>query len=276
MLRSSNPVLARRDAFTPGQQAYQFDDGMPGQRDAQYGGPQHSGPVPPTTRDTGRMTIDDVLTKTAVLLGILVLTAAAAWLFIPPALVYPAIIGSGLVGFVLSFLVVMRRKVNPVLAGIFAVVEGVFVGMMSMLFETLYPGIVATAVFSTFVAAALTLGAYKVLNVRVRGLVAKVAVIGTIAFAIAMLANFGLSFVGIDLGLRAGLTGPVGWLPIVVSGIAVVLCVLNLFLDFQYIEHGVQMGAPANESWRAAFGLMVTLVWLYVELLRILSYFRRS
>ncbi|HLQ81993.1 MAG TPA: Bax inhibitor-1/YccA family protein, partial [Bacillota bacterium] len=270
MLRSSNPVLSRRDAFTPGQSGHQFDDGMSGYRTT-----QQPGPIPPSG-GTGRMTIDDVLTKTAVLLGVLVLTAGAAWMLVPPAFVYPALIGSGLIGFVLSFVVAIRRRINPVLAGIFAVVEGVFVGMLSMVFEQFYTGIVVTAVFSTMVAAGVTLAAYKFLNVRVRGLVAKVAMVGTIAFAFAMLANLGLSFVGVDLGLRAGVTGPVGWLPILVSGIAVVLCVLNLFLDFQYIENGIRMGAPANESWRAAFGLMVTLVWLYVELLRILSYFRRG
>ena len=274
MLRSSNPVLSRRDAFTPGQSSYEFDDGMSGYRTAQQGAPQQAGPVPPSG-GAGRMTLDDVLTKTAVLLGVLILTAAAAWMLIPTTLIYPAIIGSGLVGVVLSFIVVARRHVNPVLAGIFSVVEGVFVGMMSKLFESFYPGIVASAVFATLIAAVVTLAAYKFLNVRIRGMVAKVTVIATIAFALAMLANFGLSFVGINLGLRAGVTGPVGWLPILVSGVAVVLCVLNLFLDFQHIDNGIKMGAPAKESWRAAFGLMVTLVWLYVELLRIVSYFRR-
>lgn len=275
MLRSSNPVLSRRDAFTPGQSSNQFDDGMSDYRGAQQVAPQQQGgPIPPAG-GTGRMTIEDVLTKTAVLLGVLILSAGAAWILIPPAFIYPSIIGAGLVGVVLSFIVVGRRHVNPVLAGVFSVVEGVFVGMMSKLFETIYPGIVASAVFATLVAAVVTFAAYKMLNVRVRGLVAKVTVVATIAFAIAMLANFGLSFVGINLGLRAGVTGPVGWLPMLVSGIAVVLCVLNLFLDFQHIEGGIKAGAPAKESWRAAFGLMVTLVWLYVELLRILSYFRR-
>lgn len=289
MLRSSNPVLSRQDAFTPGQyagQPYQQPYGQqsvyPGQAPQQgyqpyeqpYGQqPYQQGPVPPPAE--GRMTIDDVITKTAILLAILIASAAASFFLMPDVLMYPAMIVSALVSFVLSFLVVMRRKVNPVLAGIFAVVEGVLVGMISMIFESFYPGIVASAIFATLVAAGVTLALYKFVGVRVRGLLAKVAVIGTIAFAVAMLLNFGLALFGINLGLRAGVTGPVSPLAIIVSLIAVGLCVLNLFLDFQHIENGIRMGAPANESWRGAFGLLVTLVWLYVELLRIISYFRR-
>lgn len=86
---------------------------------------------------------------------------------------------------------------------------------------------------------------------------------------------FLLSFLGIDMGLRAGVTGPVGLLPILFSLLGAVLATLNLVLDFDYIERGVQMGAPASESWRGAFGLTVTMVWLYVEILRLLSYLRR-
>jgi len=296
MLRSSNPVLSRQDAFTPGQyagqpyqqpagpnsvypgqapQGYQQPGYQPGYEPQGYGvPPQQQGPIQQQPAE-GRMTIDDVITKTAILLGILIISAAAAFFLMPAALMYPAMIVTGLGTVVLSWLVVARRRVNPVMAGVFAVVEGVFVGMISSIFENVYPGIVASAIFATLVAAGVTLAAYKFVGVRVKGLVAKVAVIGTIAFAVAMLLNFGLSFFGINLGLRAGVTGPVTPLAIGVSLIAVVLCVLNLFLDFQHIERGIQMGAPANESWRGAFGLMVTLVWLYVELLRIISYFRR-
>lgn len=299
MLRSSNPVLSRQDAFTPGQyagqphqQPYGQHSVYPGQAPQGYQGypqqgypqqgyepqgyglpPQQQGPVP--TQGEGRMTLDDVITKTAILLGILVVSAAAAFFLMPEALMFPAMVVSGLTSFVLSWVVVARRRVSPVLAGIFAVVEGVLVGMISMIFESYYPGIVASAIFATLVAFGVTLALYKVVGVRVRGMLAKVTIIGTIAFAVAMLLNFGLSFVGINLGLRAGVTGAVSPLAIIVSLIAVGLCVLNLFLDFDHIENGIRMGAPANESWRGAFGLLVTLVWLYVELLRIISYFRR-
>lgn len=282
MLRSSNPVLSRKDAFTPAQPERQAYNGPQNQSYQQYDYGQtaaYGEAVPGATVDSqpgpGRMTLDDVITKTAVLMGVVILTAALSWLLLPDALTYPVLVAAALGGVVISIVVAVRRVLNPALVGVYAAAQGVFVGLLSKVFESFYPGIVVAAVFASLIAFAVTLAAYKFVGVRVRGLVAKVAVVGTIAFAIAMLANFGLSFVGINLGLRAGITGPVGLLPIVVSGIAVVLCVLNLFLDFQYIENGIRMGAPAKESWRAAFGLMVTLVWMYVELLRILSYFRR-
>ncbi|MFW6597302.1 Bax inhibitor-1/YccA family protein [Propionibacteriaceae bacterium Y2011] len=265
MLRSSNPVLSRQDAFTPGQPQTAYD---------QHGYPLPGAPTPPA-KPEGRMTLDDVVTKSAILIGLLVISAAAAWVLIPDSLMLPAMIGSGLVGFVVSMVVVLRRVMSPVLAGAFALIEGVFIGMISKYFESFYAGIVPSAVLATFVAAGITLAAYKFLNVRVKGMLAKVAMVGTIAFAGAMLLNFGLAMFGINLGLRAGVTGPVSPLAIIVSAIAVVLCVLNLFLDFQHIENGIRIGAPAKESWRAAFGLTVTMVWLYVEILRILSYFRR-
>ena len=282
MLRSSNPVLSRKDAFTPGAPERQGYNGPQNQSYQSYDYGQtaaYGEAVPGATVDQqpgpGRMTLDDVITKTAVLIGVVVLSAALAWFLVPDALTYPVLIAAALGGVVISFVVALRRKMNPALVGVYAVVEGVFVGLLSSVFESFYPGLVVSAVFASMIAFAVTLAAYKFVGVRIRGLVAKVTVVATIAFAIAMLANFGLSFLGINLGLRAGITGPVGLLPILVSGIAVVLCVLNLFLDFQYIDDGIRMGAPAKESWRAAFGLMVTLVWMYVELLRILSYFRR-
>jgi uncharacterized YccA/Bax inhibitor family protein len=88
-----------------------------------------------------------------------------------------------------------------------------------------------------------------------------------------MLVNFLFAIFGVNLGLRG--IGDFSPLMLLFSAIGVTLAVLNLVLDFDYIEQGVRMGAPANESWRAAFGLTVTMVWLYIEILRILSYFRR-
>jgi uncharacterized YccA/Bax inhibitor family protein len=89
------------------------------------------------------------------------------------------------------------------------------------------------------------------------------------------LINFLLAIFGLGTPFTGGITGPVGLLAIGMSLLGAVLAVLNLVLDFDYIERGVAMGAPANESWRGAFGLTVTMVWLYVEILRLLSYLRR-
>ena len=84
-----------------------------------------------------------------------------------------------------------------------------------------------------------------------------------------------LGFAGIDLGIR-NIGSGAGWLAVAISIVALVLAVANLIMDFDYIEQGIAMQAPASESWRAAFGLTVTLVWLYIEILRLFSYFMRS
>lgn len=255
-LRSSNPVLSRDDAFSPYLQ----------QGGTRQGAPPQQG---------GRMTIDDVIAKTGVTLGVVILIAAATFFLMPPALLAPAAIVASLATIVITFVVAFRRRVPAGLVLLFAVIEGVMVGAISKFFEMAYTGIVTQAVFGTFVAAAVTLAAYKFFNIRVSAKFTRIVGIATIAFAVATLANFLLSFAGINLGLRSGITGQVSLLAIGVSAIAVVLAVLNLVLDFDYIERGVEMGAPASESWKAAFGLTVTLVWLYIELLRIISYFRR-
>lgn len=278
MLRSSNPILSKKDAFTPAAPQYGQPyspppyQSYPGQ--GGLGGPQDPYANAPQTLQ-GRMTLDDVITKTAVTIGVLVVTAALAWNFVPDSLYFPAMILSALVGFGVVLLVSFRRVVSPPLVLLYAAIEGVFIGMISKVFESYYEGIVAQAVVATFVAAGVTLAAYKFFNIRVTAKFTKIVLISTIAFAALMLINFVFSLATGGGGLRGGITGPVSGLAILISGVAIVLAVLNLVLDFDYVERGIEMGAPANESWRAAFGLTVTMVWLYIELLRLISYIRR-
>lgn len=276
-MRTHNPVLSRQDAFTPAQQySPQQQYGGPGAEPQGYGPglQQPQGPQGPQ-QSHGLMTFEDVVTKTSIMIGLVILSAAAAWFLVPESLTWIGIIASGLIGFVCAMIVGFRRKISPPLMFLYAAVEGVFVGLFSRIFEGFYDGIVMQAVFATLVAAGVTLAAYKFFNIRVTPKFQKVVVIATIAFAAAMLLNFGLSFVGINLGLRSGVTGSVSLLAIGVSALAVVLAVFNLIMDFDHIERGIAMRAPAEQSWVAAFGLTVTLVWLYVELLRIISYIRR-
>jgi uncharacterized YccA/Bax inhibitor family protein len=279
MLRSSNPILSKKDAFTPAAPNAGGYAPYPGQdpyRQNPYGQPQGPGPYGAApVRTEGRMTLDDVITKTAMMIGLLVITAALSWVFIPDSLYMPALILSALVGFITVLLVSFRRNVSPPLVFAYAAIEGVFIGMISKLFNSYYPGIVVQAVIGTFIAAGVTLAAYKFFNIKVTPKFRRVVIISTFAFAGAMLVNFILSLFGINLGIRDGGAGPISLLAIAFSLLGVVLAVLNLVLDFDYIEQGVAIGAPASESWRGAFGLTVTMVWLYVEILRLLSYIRR-
>ncbi|MFL6046457.1 MAG: Bax inhibitor-1/YccA family protein [Propionibacteriaceae bacterium] len=273
MLRSSNPILSKQDAFTPA--APQYNQNPYNQPQAGYAPyPTQGYPQVPVEPAEGRMTFDDVVTKTALTMGVLIIAAALAWMFVPDALYFPALIASGLIGFIVVMIVAFRRRVQPGLVLLYAAIEGVFIGMISKVFENLYEGIVVQAVIGTFAAAAVTLAAYKFFNIRVTPKFRKVVIIATIAFAVALLINFVVSLFGVNLGLR-DTGGAISMLAVVFSLIGATLAVLNLVLDFDYIEQGVAMGAPASESWRGAFGLTVTMVWLYIEILRLLSYIRR-
>ena len=284
----STPYSPQPEGQQPyGQQPQEPQSGQPyGQQPYGQGYPTQGGPGGPQTpwgqqptsqaaAGQGRMTLDDVITKTAVTIGILVLTAALAWNLVPASLYFPAMILSALVGFVVVMIVSFRRLVSPPLVIAYAAIEGVFIGMISKVFESDYQGIAAQAVVARFVAAGETLAAYKFFNIRVTAKFTKVVLISTIAFAGLMLINFIFAIATGGGGLRGGIVGPVSGLALLISAVAVVLAVLNLVLDFDYVYRGIAMGAPANESWRAAFGLTVTMVWLYIELLRLISYIRR-
>ncbi|MDO5533501.1 MAG: Bax inhibitor-1/YccA family protein [Propionibacteriaceae bacterium] len=278
-MRSTNPVFTRSEQFSHAPaQAPQY-----GQQ--QYGDPHGAqAPFPGGQAPHGQqsaqgvMTIDDVITKSAITMGALVASAAVTFMFLPPTLMLPALILSGIVGFVAVLMVSLRRVVNPAFVLAYSVIEGVFIGAFSLLFERLYPGIVANAVLGTFVAAGATLAGYKFLRsngVKVTSKFRKIVTISTFGLLGVVLINLLFSLFGGGLGLRAigPDAGPLAWL---VSAVAVVLAVANLIMDFDYIEQGIRNRLPATESWRAAFGLTVTMVWLYTEILRILSYFRQN
>ena len=267
----------------PGQQPYgnpqqPYGQGYPGQPG--YAGPQswQVPPAPPATQKV--MTLDDVLTKTALTLGTVVVVAILAiWatsnLGLTQASFYTIGLVCGIATIIFPFVAAARRKVGPVLAITFAVLEGVFIGAISLLFETVYEGIIFQAVLSTFVAAALTLAAFHFGKFRLTTRMRKIVMISVIAYAGVALLNLVLYLFGINLGLFPGPYQTAGIWAWVAAGVGVVLAVLSLVDDFQYVEQGIANRAPATESWRAAYGLTVTMVWLYVNLLRILSYIRR-
>ena len=219
------------------------------------------------------MTVDDVLLKTFLLFVGLVVAAAASWLFIPLSLYVPVAIITGIVTIATVFFVAGRRSVSLPLIGLYVVAEGVMLGTFSLLFETQYPGIVMPAVIATFVTAFVFLGMYKFLGVSISGRMARVVTVAVIAYAGVAVLGFVLMLLGVNIGIFGigPAAGPLAWL---FAGIGVVLASASLFMDFQSIERGIEMGAPESESWRAAFGLVVTMVWLYTQIIRILSFFR--
>ena len=215
------------------------------------------------------MSIDDVVVKTVTLLGILGITAAAAWVLVPDELVGAAWIGAAVVGLVLGLMISFLRMANPALVIAYAVVEGVFVGMVSKAFEIALRRHRAAG-GDRHLRGLLPDGVlYKVKVIRatpkfVRGMIA--AMVGLFAV---MLINLVMALLGVNTGLRNG--GPVA---IGFSLVCIVIASLSFILSFQEVEEGVRMGLPRRYSWIAAFGILVSLVWLYIEILRLLSYFQ--
>ena len=272
MLRSSNPILSKKDAFTPA--APQYGTPAGGYGAVPYGQQGYSGypggtGYAPAEAPEDRMTFDDVVTKTAITMAILIASAALAWMFVPAPLYFPALILSALVGFGVVLLVAVRRNISPGLVLVYAAIEGVFIGMISKYFETYYEGIVVQAVIGTFAAAGVTLAAYKFFNIRVTPTFRKWVIAAMFGFVALSLMDVVLGLFGASFGFNG-----FGGMGFVSSLIGLGLGVLMLILDFDYVERGIAAGLPERESWRAAFGLTVTIIWIYIELLRLLAILR--
>jgi uncharacterized YccA/Bax inhibitor family protein len=277
-MQSSNPVFSRSEEFN-GRGQLRTD---PSQWQIDLNGePTTYGSQPVT--DQRRMTVDTVVEKTAITLGLVAISAAVTWFLIGDITAsqenlqkaWMFAMGGAIIGFVLSMVNSFKKAISPALVMAYAVAEGAFVGAFSKVIARMVADqtIVFQAVLATIVAFAATLGAYKFFDIQVTDKFRKVVTISLFAFVGVMLVNWILSLTGVleSGGLRS-FDNP--GLSLLVSGIAVVLAVFMLILDFDYVEQGVRAGLPERESWRAAFGLTVTLVWLYLELLRILAILR--
>jgi uncharacterized YccA/Bax inhibitor family protein len=282
-MRSSNPVFARSEGFN-GQTTTRSASGMsypgydappPAPAYGQGGG--HD--APPQTRapvSTGPMTIDTVVQKTGITLGTTIVLAAATWILTGPIspesipTLYALSMFGALVGFVLAMVNSFKKVVSPALVLAYAAVEGVFVGAFSKAMEANFGGgLVMGAVVGTFAAVAGTLAAYKFFNIQVSDKFRKWTVAALFGFVAVSLFDFVLSFFGASFGVNG-----FGGLGLVMSFIGLGLGVLMLILDFDFVERGIEARLPERESWRAAFGLTVTIIWIYIEMLRILAILR--
>lgn len=224
-----------------------------------------------TTADTGRMTYDDVIIKTGGLFVLLVAVAAITWNFFPQAAIAGAIVGL-ILGLVNSF----KKEPSPALIIAYTAAEGVFLGGISHMFENFgfngqpLNGIVFQAVLATLSVFAVTLFLFKSGKVRVTPKFTRFLLIGITGYAVFSLLNLVLTWTGVldGWGMRTGGMG------IVIGLVAVGLASMALIQDFDMAATGVRNGIPKKYAWSAAFGLMVTLIWLYVEILRILAILR--
>ncbi|MDX3230778.1 Bax inhibitor-1/YccA family protein [Streptomyces sp. ME19-01-6] len=233
----------------------------PDQLQQMYGAPP-AGPL-----QTGRMTMDDVVMRTGMTLGTVILAAAAAWIMELPVGVG---IGAALVAMVLGLVQSFKRKASPALIMSYALFEGVFLGVISQVYNERWSGIPMQAVLGTMAVFVGVLAAYKTRLIRVNARFQRFVVGAAIGFLLLMSVNllFAAFGGGDGLGFRSGGMG------ILFGIIGVVLGAAFLAMDFKQVEDGVRYGAPREESWLAAFGLTLSLVWIYLELLRLISIFR--
>jgi uncharacterized YccA/Bax inhibitor family protein len=215
--------------------------------------------------DQRPLTVDDVVTKTAITAGVALVAGVLTAISGLYALVLPAFI----VGLVVSLIVIFRQSSNPALVLTYSAAMGVALGGITGVFNNVYPGIAAQAIIGTAGVFIAMLVVYKTGAVRVTPRFTRWLMGALIGVVVLMLANFVAYLFGADLGLRSG--GP---LAIIFSLVVIGVAAFSLLLDFDMADRAVREGAPARFAWYIAFGLMTTLVWLYIEILRLISYFR--
>jgi uncharacterized YccA/Bax inhibitor family protein len=218
------------------------------------------------TNQTGRMTYDDVVLRTAMVLGAVVVGALAGWVF--PILILPGLV----VGLVLGLVNAFKRSPSPALILGYGLFEGMFLGGISGIFETMYPGIAVQAVIGTLAVFGSVLVLFRSGKLRASARATKIFMVALMAYAVFALVNLGAVLL---FGFNIRTDSPLGpWLGLLIGAVAILLASYSFVLDFDNIKRGVEAGVPQKLAWSAAFGLTVTLVWLYIEILRILAIIR--
>ena len=217
-----------------------------------------------TSSVESKMTLSGTVNKTGISLLLVIISAGYTWG--NPGM-HIMMIPAGIAGLILALATVFKPTIGHVTVPAYAIAQGILLGVISMYFNAIYPGIVVQAVFLTFGTLGALLLAYK------SGLIAatenfKLGIAAaTGGIAILYLINFIMGFFGSGIGIISSNNN----MGILFSGFVVVIAALNLVLDFDFIEEGAEMGAPKYMEWYGAFGLLVTLIWLYLEILRLLA-----
>jgi len=220
------------------------------------------------------MTVEGTINKSAFLLLLVVVPASWVWSQVMRGGaegVMPWMVGGVVGGFITAIVTIFKKDWAPVTAPIYAALEGLAIGGLSAILEAQYHGIVLQAVGLTFGTLFCMLAAYRIGLIKVTDKFRMVVVAATGAIALMYVVTLVLAFFGITVPFihESGTAG------IIVSLVIVAVAALNLALDFDFIDQAVGVGAPKYVEWYAAFGLMVTLIWLYLEILRLLGKVRR-
>ena len=249
-MASRNPVLVRATGESFGGETIE---------QSSLGQPMYSG---------ARMNMDDVIVKTGMLFGLLVVGALIGWRI--PSLTFVAM----LVGLGLAFANIFKKQVSPALVLAYGAIEGVFLGGLSQIYATAYadtaPNLVSQAVMGTLIAFGTMLFLYKSKIIKVDGRFKKAFMVAMVSYLVIAVASFISSMFGVGGGWGFYGVGALGML-LCIAGVG--LASFSLVMDFEMITQSIAQGAPEKEAWRMAFGLAITLVWLYTELLRLIAIF---
>ncbi len=280
-MQTANPILARIDREaaarqTTGGAGFAYDEGRSAVAQAQAGAPTtapgYAG-MPPTISTGSSVTFADVMAKSGVLFVLAVLGAVAGWQLANTGLGVMVVFGSMIAALVLGLTNAFKRQVSPPLVIAYALVSGVMLGAVSNWYNTLalandYQGLVLQAVIATMTTFGVMLLLYGTGIVKVNNKFVKVMITAMAAYFVIALASFVGAMFGVGGGW--GFYG-VGTFGLLLALAGVLLAAFSLMLDFEAIKQGIAMGLPERESWRLSFGLLVTIVWLYLEILRFLA-----
>jgi len=222
----------------------------------------------------GAMTVQGTINKIALLLALVIAGAVFTWAKTMSGVetgsvvgVQGWMIGGSISAFILALIITFKKNLAPILSPVYAICEGLCLGALSAYFEVMFPGLVMRAVLLTFSVLFGMLFMYKVQIIKVTQRFRAIVLAATVGIALAYLISFILNLFGVNMGFILG-GGSFG---LIISLVVVAVAALNLVLDFDFIEKGTEAGLPSFFEWYGAFGLMVTLIWLYIAILRLLA-----
>ena len=259
-----NPAFSRNSAFSQ-QGAQAVAQNMTAQQ------LQELYEQPATLPDREVMTVENTIAKTAASFGVLVVFAAVGWTITPAA---PWVFWvASLIGFVLALVNIFKKEPSPALILAYAAAQGVYLGGISLMFESQWSGIVAQAVIGTLAVVGVTLALFASGKVRASKRATKIFLIAMVGYLVFSLVNVILMWTGVNNDPWGLLGVSIGGIPLgLIIGVLVILMgAYSLVLDFDMIQRGVKNRAPKKYGWTGAFGIMVTVIWLYLEILRFLA-----
>jgi uncharacterized YccA/Bax inhibitor family protein len=259
-----NPAFSRNSAFSQ-------QGGVAAAQDMSAQQLQEMYNQPATLPDREVMTVENTVAKTAGAFAVLVVFAAVGWLVTPamPWLFW----GASIIGFVLALVNIFKKEPSPGLILAYAAAQGVFIGGISLMFEAQWAGIVAQAVIGTLAVVGVTLALFASGKIRASKKATKVFLIAMVGYLVFSLVNLILMWTGVNND-PWGLLGAEIWgipLGLVVGVLVILMAAYSLVLDFDWIQQGVRNRAPKKYGWSGAFGILVTVIWLYLEILRFLA-----